>query len=218
VAANAGKTALYDAFAHDLRNPLNTIGMTLALLQRKPSADGAARALRALDRLKRMNDQLVAFSRLHDGGLALKPRAGTLDELVARAVAQAGSPSVRVEGGSIAGTWDGDLLALALAELLRNGVEHGGGEVVLRAFATGERVRIEVETAKPIDAAAQPYVFDPVERLRALGKVRADGLGLGLHLARAFVEAHGGTLTLAAADGPTRFLLEAPIHTPEGTR
>src|SRR4051794_18683636 len=119
--------AFYDAVAHDLRNPLNTLSMTLALLKRSDTGELTARAGRAMDRLQRMHDQLVGLSRLRGEGLVVRKHVLTLDEVCRRALTEVGATGLAIESpGNVTVAGDADLLVRAVSELVRNVVEHGG--------------------------------------------------------------------------------------------
>jgi two-component system sensor histidine kinase KdpD len=103
-----------------------------------------------------------------------------------------------------------------VTNLLENAVNHTppGTSVLTRACVEGEDVRVEVLDDGPgIAAADRERVFRPFER----GRTRAHGSGLGLTIARGFVEAHGGRLWVedAAAGHGARFVFTLPVATSE---
>ena len=83
-----------------------------------------------------------------------------------------------------------------------------GGTVHLSATATGDRVELAVEDtgAGPPDALreslGEPFVTG-----------KPEGIGLGLAVAKAVAEAHGGTLAWSRPDGRTRFAISMPAQT-----
>lgn len=114
-----------------------------------------------------------------------------------------------------AGRVDGDSkrLGQALQLLLDNAVRYTprGGRVLLHASGNAKRALIVVSDNGPgMDAAAQQRALDRFSR--AIEPRTGEGqLGLGLPLARQFVEAHGGTLTLASEPGAgTAVSIELP--------
>jgi signal transduction histidine kinase len=208
-----------DGVEHDLRNPLNTLGMTIALLGRgNPSPDTVSRGERAVDRMTEMGDQLVAFLRITLGsGLPLRLEGARLDDLVRSVVNE--QPRVRFdESAEGQGRWDVELVQRAVKELVSNAIDHGGeGPITVRASSDGTWATVSVESSNPVaDWLRDGLLFDPVERA-AKQRVRpVRGLGLGLYLARQIARAHGGDCTLESADGPTRFQLKLPAGDASG--
>jgi len=89
-----------------------------------------------------------------------------------------------------------------VANLLDNAVKYtpAGGRVEVEAGAVGGRVELRVrDTGVGITAADQPRVWDRLYRGDASRRER--GLGLGLSLVKAIVEAHGGRVALESAPG-----------------
>lgn len=201
-----------DGIEHDLRNPLNTLGMTLALLQRgNPSPDTVARGERAIERITEMDEQLVSFGRIVLGtGLKLRPDAARLDDVVQSVLPRDARISFQPSGDG-QGRWDLELVQRAVRELLHNAIDHGGpGPISVRAAAGDAWVSVTVESAAPVPPEARALVFDPVERAATSRTRPVRGLGLGLYLARAIARAHGGDTVLESPDGPTRFRLTLP--------
>jgi signal transduction histidine kinase len=93
-----------------------------------------------------------------------------------------------------------DLLAQALRNLGENAVKHTAeGRIVLRAYAAGRSVHVEVEdTGVGMSAETQQHVFDRFYR----GRDRdAEGFGLGLAIVRSAVRSLDGRLDLDSAPG-----------------
>jgi len=160
---------------HELRRPLAALAL----------GDGGS-----LSRVRLALDDLAAARR---GGRAV--RAGGLvglDRLVRRAAAEA-APAARAVGGSLALDWragpvtvwaDEGRLLQALANVLANAVEHGGGAIEVEGRRTEMGVRVEVRDAGPGFR----------RRRSALGRSRDRGRGLDI-AARAVREA-GGRLSV----------------------
>jgi signal transduction histidine kinase len=150
-------------------------------------------ACRAIERL--VSDVAIASVRLEEVDL------GRLIFDVAAAAAVGGA-RVRAEMATGLPRLRADPLRLrqALDNLVSNALVHapGGDAVVVRAVAEGGGVVLSVTDAGPgVTAADQETIFDPGTRLDA----RRPGAGLGLAVARAIAEAHGGTLTVTSTPG-----------------
>src|SRR5439155_4517874 len=98
-----------------------------------------------------------------------------------------------------------------VANLLENAANHTppGTPVLTRARSEGREIRVEVEDRGPgVPEGERERLFRPFER----GQTRAPGTGLGLTIARGFVEAHGGRLWLEDAfPSGTRFVFTLPL-------
>jgi signal transduction histidine kinase len=95
-------------------------------------------------------------------------------------------------------------IAQALANLVANAVEHGGGEVRVRARAAAAGARIEVTDGGPGLPA-------PLAELVAAARGRRDRRGHGLALAAVIAERHGGRLVTAPSPSGARLALEIPL-------
>ena len=106
-------------------------------------------------------------------------------------------------------------LKQALQNLLDNAVKYGAGPVQVSAATEGHAVRITVaDRGTGIPAEEQPYIFDPFFRgQRAIDRaIVSHGTGLGLHLVKQIVEAHGGEIRVVRSDASTgaEFIFNIP--------
>lgn len=160
-------------------------------------------------RLSRIVEDMFTLARADASGLPLERRALYLDELVAASAKDAqllASPL----GVEIVSSGDEDVeivgderrLRELLMNVLANAVHHtptGGRVAVALATRPGE-VEIHVtDTGRGIPEADRERIFQRFVRLDG-ARQPADGAGLGLPIARAIAEAHGGTLVLARSD------------------
>jgi signal transduction histidine kinase len=102
-----------------------------------------------------------------------------------------------------------------LSNLLVNAVRHGQGAVTLRGFSDGPRYLFHISDEGPgIEPEYAEEIFLPFSRRSD----RTDSTGLGLAIARAIVEAHGGTLVyLPAGEGERhQFVVTLPKDGPPG--
>ena len=204
--------------AHELRNPLLPIRNAAALL-RRDSVDAATvrRAAEIIERqasdMHRLIGDLVDVSRLQLGAMELRRVRAPLSELMERAIESAGpmladrdhSLSVSVSAQPIYLNMDVLRLGQALHNIIGNAIKYTveQGFIHVRAEHDGERVVIFIsDTGIGIPAAELEAIFGLF--VQAAQGARAEpGLGLGLYLARRFIEAHDGTVTAASA-GPGR--------------
>jgi two-component system sensor histidine kinase VicK len=201
--------------AHELRTPLTTIIGAVEVLQGGAKNNPAERDRflthieREAERLARLARALLTLARAHAG--QERPRldavslAALLQEVADGTQATEGVPvSIECPPDLVANV-NRDLLEQALRNLTGNAVKHTpSGRIVLRAYAEGNTVNVEVEdTGVGMNAETQQHVFDRFYR----GQGRdAEGFGLGLAIVRQTVRSLGGHIELDSALGQgTRF-------------
>jgi signal transduction histidine kinase len=205
--------------AHELRTPIAVIrseaDVTLGKGDRSQPEYRDALGIIADEgrRLTRIVDDLFTLARADAGQYTPHREQIDLDEMlhdVARSmrhIANGRGAEIRLTvPDELRISGDGALLRRMVTNLLENALKHGnGGLVELRAVQEDGVVRIEVENAGSIALEARERVFERFYRgAESRGRHAAEsGAGLGLPIARWITEAHGGTLELAATDGPT---------------
>jgi signal transduction histidine kinase len=99
--------------------------------------------------------------------------------------------------GNVTGEWDADRLTQVVSNLIGNAIQHGGkGPVTLDIGESGDSVRLSVHNhGNPIPVESQRTIFEPLARGEPDG---AQGIGLGLFIARAIVVAHRGDIRVAS--------------------
>jgi len=202
-----------DNVAHDLRTPLTRLqtGAQLALQHEDPAQikEALADAVEEAERLNAMLATIMDISEVQAGALKLdlatfplKPVVDVLVELYDE-VAQEKNIILTATidpAGQI--TADRNRLQLLLSNLLDNALKYtpNGGRVEIAAYFATDEVRVTVrDTGIGIDADDLPRIWD---RLYRADKSRSQrGLGLGLSLVKAFVDAHGGAATVSSRPG-----------------
>lgn len=212
--------------AHELRTPLASIRATLEAV-----ADGVlpmdetsmTTLTDQVARLERLVGDLSAVSRAEERRLDLHALTLSPQEVVEPAVAAArprfATKGVRLATRPAAGSCrvhvDPDRLAEALGALLDNALRHtpAAGEVTVSVEAQGPMCALVVaDTGTGFDPSTAPRLFERFYREDASRTSTGAGTGIGLTIARAIAEAHGGRL-LAASDGlgtGARFTLLLP--------
>ena len=185
--------------AHEVKNPLTSIGGVLQVLRKgfTPETQEFAmvgKVLARLAELDRMVDELLAFGRPR-APVRRPTQCRTFLEEIAQMYAQdPAAAQMRVVVDAHEGTADLDpgMFQRVLFNLLLNAAHatNGAGTVTLRCRTGSDRVELVVSDDGPgVPEADRPRLFEPFFTT----KVR--GSGLGLAVARQVVEAHGGTLT-----------------------
>ena len=213
--ADRQKDQFLAMLAHELRNPLASIGNASELLSRlvTPEHD-ALPALALLKRqtrqLTRLVDDLMDISRIARGRVALEEKPLDIGMVIDQAV-ETVQPIMREKGHHLVMTRPqaslhvrGDLARLtqSLANVLHNAAKYtdGGGEIRLVVRDSPQEIAIEVsDNGAGISPELLPHVFDLfVQSERTLDRSQG-GLGIGLSVVRRLIEMHGGSV--AASSG-----------------
>ncbi|HLK03867.1 MAG TPA: ATP-binding protein [Candidatus Acidoferrum sp.] len=209
------KSALLDSITHNFRTPLTSIkaSVTSLLSKRPPNAEQGHELLEIMneecDRLNRLIEDADEMARLEAGEVELEFTAIEVSELIGAAMEycrhtlsdrhvdvriQEDLPKVRAD------------LARAkevVVQLLDNANLYSAKEkpIVVSAETTGNTVTISVADQGPgIDALEQGLIFDKFYRGKEQRAV-VQGTGMGLSIARAIVEAHGGSINVTSQGG-----------------
>jgi signal transduction histidine kinase len=210
--------------SHELRTPLAVLRAQVELLDREPAErarhEGTRVLLRRLDEMDRLVDDLLTLASAEAGRL-VQPRPIELQDFfedMRRDLPLFGDRDFHVE--PIAGTLqaDPDRLTQVLRNLVRNAVAHTepSGRVAVLARAQGGRLAIMVSDDGPgIPPDQLERVFERFHRVDAGRAREGGGAGLGLAIARAIVEAHGGRIWAESpAGGGAAITLELPGYQP----
>ena len=210
-------------FAHELRNELNSATLALAAIKGgSVGLTGATGAVldRSLVALRRLIDRSLSEARM-TAGIPARHRLFSLADFIAE-VQMSASLEAQVSKCALTVSYvdtklavdaDRELLLSALGNLLQNAFKftHPGSEVLLKVYASGDRVLIEVEDkCGGLPPGDVEKMFLPFTQ-RGVNK---SGLGLGLSISRRSVEANHGTLTVR--DMPSRgciFTIDLPRQT-----
>jgi two-component system, OmpR family, sensor histidine kinase KdpD len=205
-AANELRAALLSAVSHDLRTPISAIKASVtSLLQKDVDWTPEARQefLETIDeetdRLNALIGNLLDMSRLQAGALEISPGPVGLDEVLPAALHSLGVPEGSVEldiPDSLPRVRaDRGLLERALANIISNAVRFSPPGAPTRVTAGVVDGIVDVRVADRGPGVPQPEwerLFKPFQRLGDSG--HSDGVGLGLAVAKGFLEAMGGRI------------------------
>ncbi|MFJ6615957.1 ATP-binding protein [Kitasatospora sp. NPDC091335] len=212
---NRIRTALLAAVSHDLRTPLAGIKASVSSLRSADvdwdpadEAELLAGIEAGADRLDHLINNLLDMSRLQTGTVTPLIQETDLDEVVPYALGGVPPESVRLEVPETLPMVraDGGLLERSLANLVENAVKYSpdGVRVLVKADELRQpgvpsRVELRIVDRGPgVPEDAKEKIFAPFQRYG--DAPRGAGVGLGLAVARGFVEAMDGTVT--AEDTP----------------
>jgi signal transduction histidine kinase len=214
---------------HDLRNPLSAIMTGASYIARLDSSTKSTRAAKRItasgERMARMIEQLLDFTRIRvGGGLPLSPTRVDLGDVCCRVKdeLEAANPerSIVLEVvGDVAGDWDRDRLLQVISNLVGNAVHHGTTAVPVTIRCDGtdaSLVKVSVHNGGVVPAQVLPLLFEP---FRGSKYQHTRGLGLGLFISQQIVSAHGATLEVVSEPAAgTTFRLQLPRAIPARTR
>ncbi len=206
------RRSLLSAVSHDLRTPLAAAKAAVSSLRAEDvgfspedTAELLATVEESVDQLTALVGNLLDSSRLAAGVVHPELREVYLDEVTHRAIigtpwVRSGFDRVKIDVGDTAVLADPGLLERVLANLIDNAVRYAPDSVVrVNAGRVGQRVLINVIDEGPgLPRGTEERLFAPFQRLG--DRDNSTGVGLGLSVARGFVEAMGGNVT--ATDTP----------------
>ena len=213
--------------SHELRTPVSiartAIEVTLDGRDRREEEyrDALAVVAEQMQRLSRIVDDMFTLARADVGGLPMDRGPLYVDELVAECVREtkvlAAPKGVGVDWGGaseVEATGNERLLRQMLINLLDNAIRYtpAGRSVRVDVAAGSDTVELAVtDGGHGIPDAERERIFQRFVRLDA-ARHPSEGAGLGLPIARAIAEAHGGTLVVSRSDASgSTFLARLPM-------
>ncbi len=193
--------------SHDLRTPLNVISVSAMVLAEHPTDEARVKdcthsITRAAALMGRMLSDLLDATRFAEGRFRLSPRRQNAVEVVKEtaatfgALAHSAGLTLRVDApaSEVYARFDYERVVQVLSNLLRNAVQYSpaGGTITVSVERHERGCRISVsDTGRGIQAADLERIFD---RFEQAGNADRRGLGLGLYISKAIVDAHGGRI------------------------
>jgi PAS domain S-box-containing protein len=212
--------------SHDLKNPLNTIGLTaqvmrqLERMETAQIADMTDRIQRAVNGMLQLIADLLDFSRIQSGVFSVEVCSEKLDEVILpviesmKPLAEAKQQNVdlRIAPNLPEVAADGRRVAQVISNLLSNAIKftRPGGTVLISAQQRDNTVVVSIADEGPgIPQENLPKVFD---RFWQAAETRQVGSGLGLSIAKGIVDAHGGKIWVESELGKgSSFFFTLPL-------
>lgn len=200
--------------SHDLRSPMQSILMTASMIdQRTPASDPMKPRLEVLtksaDFINRLLGDLLDLSKFDAGGLQLDRERYDVNRIIQDSLELLASQAERkgialvfdAPAGELTAECDRTRVRQIVGNLLGNALKFtpAGGTITVRACAAGEHaIRVSVtDTGPGIPAGNLAHLFERYWQ----AKHQHDGIGLGLSIVKALVEAHGGRVAVASEVG-----------------
>jgi two-component system sensor histidine kinase KdpD len=229
------RNTLLAAISHDVRTPLTAlIGLAESLQQSlvrsgtsAAASDEPAQIALAITQQARQLGALVAnlldMARLQNGAVQLRSEWQSAQEVVGAAIRAARHALAGLEVQTEVPSdlplveFDAALMERVLVNLLENAAKYGAPPIVVSASVTPERLLLSVRDHGPgLPVALTGQESELFEKFtRGEAESAQPGVGLGLAICKAVVQAHGGQIMAAnAPDGGAEFRVSLPRRTP----
>jgi two-component system, OmpR family, sensor histidine kinase KdpD len=228
------RRSLLSAVSHDLRTPLAAAKAAVSSLRSddigfspEDTAELLATVEESIDQLTALVGNLLDSSRLAAGAVKPQLRRVYLEEAVQRALlgisrgsgisGDIGIDRIKVEVGDAVAMADSGLLERVLVNLIDNALRYAPDcPIRVTAGRVGDRLLIAVADEGPgVKRGTEEQMFEPFQRLG--DHDNTSGVGLGLSVARGFVEAMGGTIAAQGTPGGGLTVV-VDLAGPPGTR
>ncbi len=233
--ANALKSEFISNVSHELKTPLSLIrmfGELLMLGKVKTPEKGREYAeiiTRESERLSRLIDNVLDFSRIERGKAAYDMKPGDLGEVVERALdfyryrleREGRQLEVELPPALPQTLLDENAMTLVLLNLLDNAIKYGGDSPITVRIsshpAQSELRLLVIDDGPGIPQDEQRKIFERFYRAREARRKNVRGSGIGLALVRHITEAHGGRVTVASDPGKgATFTVVIPVVSTAG--
>ena len=222
------RNSLLSALSHDLRTPLTAlVGLADSLaLSQPPLSSGQSELTKAIReqalRTSELVNKVLDMARLQAGGMRLNRQWQSLEEVVgsalkARESLLADHPvEIRLPVDLQLLEFDAVLIERVLVNLLENAAKYtpAGSEITVEAVVRGQEAEIAISDNGPgLPPGMEQAIFEKF--IRGAQESAKAGIGLGLAICKAIVEAHGGRIWAEnRPNGGARFAFTLPLGNP----
>ena len=203
-----GQKRFLGDIAHELCSPLARMEMALGVLEQRARADQQGHMNDVREEVRHMSslvNELLSFTkaglRAKDIALNAVPIAALCDRVIAREALEKSGITVNVDA-DLQVLADPDLLARAVANVLRNAIRYAGdaGPIIITAAVRADEVSLAITDRGPgVPPETLHRLFDPFYRPETARTREGGGAGLGLAIVKSCVEACGGSVAVKNA-------------------
>lgn len=225
------KREFVSMISHDLRSPLMSIEMTLALFNEgllgQVNSNGQKRLTAArnnIGRLMNLIRELIDVEAMETGNLNLELTSSCIDDIFQysfqsiQSLAENKNIAIEFKESNLYVNADADRIVQVVTNLCSNAIKFSpdGSKITLLAKDEGEWARISVQDqGRGIPEALQANIFDRFKQVEKADRTEKQGSGLGLAICKSIVEAHGGTIGLISKENEgTEFWFTLPSSEP----
>jgi signal transduction histidine kinase len=225
---NQSRDLFLAILGHDLRNPLNSISMSAAMLphlvdEANETNEVVAQIATNADVMARMINDLLDYTRTRLGaGMPVHAAPMDLGSLCKEVFNEfhTAHPNrdIRFQlQGDLTGSWDCDRLRQAVSNLMGNAIQHSPDGALVELKVKGEEHSVTIviyNDGSVIPPGELASIFDPLVRgssAEHLKHNRPGSIGLGLYIARQIAQSHGGSIDVTSSvDTGTTFAVRLP--------
>jgi PAS domain S-box-containing protein len=206
--ANEGKNAFIATLAHELRNPLSTVSISIDLLEQEGNPSDHCRFARAtiqrqVDHMRRMIDDLLEVVKSSVGKVQLNQQETALNDIVNAAIETCRAAidkrthtfALVMPDEPIIVNADSDRLRQVFINLIENATKYTqyGGNIWVKVSVEGDTAVVKVEdSGVGISSEMLPLIFDLFTQAEFSNQ--QSGLGIGLSVVKDLTTLHGGTV------------------------
>lgn len=211
--------------SHELKTPITALQLNLQIVQktlsdvseREKIAKPMGRALKQIDRLTVLVDELLDVSRLTSGKISFHPEELRLNDLLSEMILPYADQKITlVPSKTIVGIWDRGRLEQILTNLISNAIKYGEGKPIVVGLdeANGNVIIKVKDHGMGIKVEDQARIFERFER--AVIHNTISGLGLGLWISHHIVTGMKGSISVESEVGQgTTFTVILPLQQTE---
>ena len=195
--------------AHELRTPLAVVSLRVEAIEEESAKHDLRRGV---GRLTHLVAQMLDLERLSLSGQQRRAvdlvavARDVLADLAPMAIKAGYEVSLDAPGTPVTVIGDEHAIARAITNLIGNSIAHAGGSGQIRVAVGAEGIIDVIDEGRGIPPSLLPRLFEPFSS----GSASAEGCGLGLHLTREIMRAHGGDVRLLPTEQGATFRLEFP--------
>lgn len=215
-----GRKRFLGDVAHELCSPLARLKMALGVLENRLGGnrhDLLKDVVEEADNIAELVNEILAFSRAELSEDNIKITCSDVEKIITKVLEREkniqAETVMNIEPG-ITAMCNKDLLARAIANLIRNAAQYAGsaGPVAINAFTREENALIEVvDSGRGIPETYHNRIFDPFFRMETHRSRDSGGVGLGLAIVRTCIETCGGRVRAEnPGEGGFKIIIQLP--------